>query len=66
MEITIKEGPQRVLELLEWGAPFDRQKGNPYDLAFTREGGHSFARIVHGSGDATGRVLAETLIRIAR
>src|SRR5215212_9893248 len=41
VEIVVKEGPQRVLELLDWGAKFDKQVGNPYDLAFTREGGHS-------------------------
>src|SRR5687768_13542736 len=63
VEIVITEGPQRVLELLQWGARFDRKEGNPYDLAFTREGGHSFARIVHAFGDATGKELAQTLIR---
>src|SRR6476620_1978809 len=66
VEIVIKEGPQRVLELLSWGANFDKQPGNPHDLAFTREGGHSFARIVHAYGDATGRELAQTLIRTVR
>jgi L-aspartate oxidase len=63
VEIVITEGPQRVLELLQWGARFDKKEGNPYDLAFTREGGHSFARIVHAFGDATGKELAQTLIR---
>jgi L-aspartate oxidase len=66
VEIVVTEGPRRVLELLPWGAQFDRQKGNAHDLAFTREGGHSFARIVHAHGDATGRELAETLVRTAR
>ena len=66
VEITIKEGPQRVLELLSWGAKFDRDMGKAYDLAFTREGGHSFARIVHAYGDATGRELAQTLINTVR
>src|SRR5260221_6481749 len=66
VDIVIKEGPQRVLELLTWGAHFDKQAGNPYDLAFTREGGHSFARIVHAYGDATGRELAQTLINTVR
>src|SRR5260221_5882956 len=66
VDIVIKEGPQRVLELLEWGANFDKQRGNPYDLAFTREGGHSFARILHAYGDATGRELAQTLINTVR
>src|SRR5947208_951463 len=66
VEIVIKEGPQRVLELLSWGANFDKQPGNPHDLAFTREGGHSFARIVHAYGDATGKELAQTLINTVR
>src|SRR5688572_28819451 len=66
VRITVTEGPQRVLELLQWGANFDKQAGNPYDLAFTREGGHSFARILHAYGDATGRELAQTLINTVR
>src|SRR3989440_7096952 len=66
VQIVIKEGPQRVLELLSWGANFDKQKGNAYDLAFTREGGHSFARIVHAYGDATGKDVAQTLINTVR
>jgi L-aspartate oxidase len=66
VRITVTEGPQRVLELLSWGANFDKQAGNPYDLAFTREGGHSFARILHAYGDATGRELAQTLINTVR
>jgi L-aspartate oxidase len=66
VRIVIEEGPSRVLELLEWGAHFDKQPGNPHDLAFTLEGGHSFARIVHAYGDATGRELAQTLIRTVR
>lgn len=66
VDVVIKEGPQRVLELLEWGANFDKQAGNPHGLAFTREGGHSFARILHAYGDATGKELAQTLIRTVR
>src|SRR5205809_4998216 len=66
VRITVEEGPKRVLELLGWGANFDKQQGNPYDLAFTREGGHSFARILHAYGDATGKELAQTLINTVR
>src|SRR5215204_194762 len=66
VRITVTEGPQRVLELLSWGINFDKKQGNPYDLAFTREGGHSFARILHAYGDATGRELAQTLINTVR
>jgi L-aspartate oxidase len=66
VRIVIEEGPQRVLELLEWGANFDKKPGNAHDLAFTLEGGHSFARIIHAYGDATGKELAQTLIRTVR
>jgi L-aspartate oxidase len=66
VRIVVEEGPQRVLELLDWGAHFDKKEGNPHDLAFTREGGHSSPRILHAYGDATGKELAQTLIRTAR
>src|SRR3954470_21948021 len=60
---VVEEGPRRVLELLQWGARFDKQIGNAHDLAFGLEGGHSYARILHAYGDATGKELAQTLIR---
>ena len=59
---VIEEGPDRVLELMSWGANFDKKAGNPYGLAYGLEGGHSYARILHAYGDATGRELAQTLI----
>lgn len=62
VKTVVEEGAQRVIELLTWGANFDKQQGNPYDLAFGLEGGHSFARILHAYGDSTGRELAQTLI----
>jgi L-aspartate oxidase len=66
VRIVIEEGPKRVLELLSWGAHFDKQAGNAYDLSFGLEGGHSMARIVHAAGDATGKELAQTLINAVR
>ena len=66
VDIVVREGPQRVLELLEWGVHFDKDAAKPHGLAFTREGGHSFARILHAYGDATGKELAQTLIRTVR
>jgi L-aspartate oxidase len=62
VKIVIEEGPARVLELLNWGIHFDKKIGNPHDLQFGLEGGHSFARIVHAYGDATGKELAQTLL----
>jgi L-aspartate oxidase len=66
VKIVVEEAPARVLELLKWGANFDKKPGNAYDLAFGLEGGHSFARILHAYGDATGKELAQTLIRTVR
>ncbi len=66
VRVVIEEGPARVLELVDWGAHFDKQAGNAHGLALGLEGGHSFARIVHAHGDATGKELAQTLIRTAR
>lgn len=56
----VGEGPDRVRELIEWGANLDRSGG---ELQAGREGGHSAARIIHARGDATGAELAETLLR---
>lgn len=66
VRVTVEEGPRRILELLQWGVHFDQKPGNPYDLAFGLEGGHSIARILHAYGDATGRELAQTLIKTVR
>ena len=39
VEIVVKEGYQRVRDLIDWGARFDTQKDGEYDLG--KEGGHS-------------------------
>jgi len=52
VERVIREGPQHIRELIDWGTQFDHA-GNR--LALGREGGHSHHRIVHALGDATGR-----------
>ena len=66
VRLVVEEGPKRVLELMQWGAHFDKKIGNAYDLAFGLEGGHSSARILHAYGDATGKELAQTLINKVR
>jgi L-aspartate oxidase len=60
---VVREGPERVKELVEWGAKFDRTDG---EFEFTTEGGHSVARIVHAHGDATGAEIARVLMEHAR
>ncbi|MSR74853.1 MAG: L-aspartate oxidase [Planctomycetes bacterium] len=60
VETVVKEGPERIRELLDWGGEFDLD-GDELDLA--REGGHSRRRVVHAHGDATGFEVMTTLMR---
>jgi L-aspartate oxidase len=63
VELVITEGPQRVNELIEWGARFDKDKtGKIYDLG--REGGHSENRILHYK-DLTGWEIQRALLEKA-
>ena len=57
-QLHAQEAPQRVRELEEWGAVFDRTKdGRILQRNF---GGHSYARLAH-VGDRTGLELIRTL-----
>jgi succinate dehydrogenase / fumarate reductase, flavoprotein subunit len=58
VEILAKEAPERVLELEQWGAVFDR---TPDGLIMQRPfGGHTYRRLNH-VGDRTGLELIRTL-----
>ena len=57
-QIHAQEAPERVLELEEWGALFDR---TPDGLILQRDfGGHRYARLAH-VGDRTGLEMIRTL-----
>jgi len=57
-QIHAQEAPDRVLELEEWGALFDR---TPDGLILQRDfGGHRYARLAH-VGDRTGLEMIRTL-----
>ena len=58
VRMVIEEGPDRVRELIGWGARFDKEDGE-YDLG--REGGHSENRILHYK-DMTGKEIQRALI----
>jgi L-aspartate oxidase len=62
--VLVTEGPTRVRELMGLGAEFDRASNR--DLAYTREGGHSVARVVHAGGDATGAEIERALVAALR
>ncbi len=59
VDIVVKEGPERVKEIIEWGARFDKEKDGDYKLG--KEGGHSEYRILHHK-DVTGREMERALI----
>jgi L-aspartate oxidase len=56
----VREGPDCVRRLIEWGANFSRDSGSS-SLSLGREGGHSRHRIVHAH-DLTGREVERTLV----
>lgn len=58
------EGPDRVRQLIELGAQFDR--GADGRLLLGREGAHSRRRILHADGDATGREMVRALVESLR
>ena len=58
VSIVVKEGPERVKEIIEWGARFDKNKNGKYNLG--KEGGHSEFRILHYK-DLTGWEMQRTI-----
>jgi L-aspartate oxidase len=59
VEIVVKEGPDRVREIIEWGARFDKDAMGEYKLG--KEGGHSEFRILHHK-DVTGKEMERVLL----
>jgi L-aspartate oxidase len=59
VEILVKEGPDRLRELIDLGVEFTRKETGELDLG--REGGHSVNRIVHAR-DLTGREIERALV----
>ena len=59
VEIVVKEGVERIREMIDMGCQFDKDKEGDYDLG--REGGHSEYRILHHK-DVTGKEMERTLL----
>jgi len=59
VDIVVKEGPERVSEIIEWGANFDKDKEGDYMRG--KEGGHSEFRILHYK-DITGFEIERALV----
>ena len=59
VEIVVKEGPERIKEIIEYGAEFDKTENGEYALGM--EGGHSKHRILHHK-DVTGKEMERALL----
>lgn len=59
VEIVVKEGPERIKEIISYGAEFDKNESGEYSLG--KEGGHSENRILHHK-DVTGQEMERALL----
>lgn len=59
VEIVVKEGVQRIDEIIKWGARFDKESDGDFKLG--KEGGHSEFRILHHK-DVTGKEMERALL----
>jgi len=59
VRVLVEEGPERIQELISWGAKFDKIGKR---FAFTREAAHSRSRILRARGDATGNEMVRALM----
>ena len=59
VEIVVKEGPQRIADLITIGTHFDTDNSGHYKL--TKEGGHSEFRVLHYK-DKTGEEIQRALV----
>jgi L-aspartate oxidase len=59
VEIVVKEGVDRINEIISWGAQFDKEPDGDFKLG--KEGGHSENRILHHK-DVTGKEMERTLL----
>jgi len=59
VEIVVKEGPERIKEIIAYGASFDKDESGDYSLG--KEGGHSENRILHHK-DVTGQEMERALL----
>jgi L-aspartate oxidase len=63
VSVLVREGPEEISRLLQWNADFEKSDER---LSLSREGGHRVARIVHGNGGLTGKVVVDALLAQVR
>jgi len=67
VRFTVEHGPENIRWLEQLGVPFTKETTPDGErlLHLTREGGHSYRRVVHAA-DATGMALSNTLVNHVR
>jgi L-aspartate oxidase len=60
VELVVKEGPERINEIVNYGIKFDKDQQGEYHLA--KEGGHSEHRVLHFK-DITGFEIEKVLLK---
>ena len=61
VELTVRDAPARIRDLIELGTNFTRKGEDPAEYSLHREGGHSHRRILHAD-DLTGAEIVRALI----
>ena len=59
----VKNASKMIEDLLEIGINFDISGG---EISLTLEGGHSFPRVLHAGGDATGEEIENKLVKFSK
>ncbi len=61
VKMVVENGPERIKELVDQGARFNKEGKGKYDFSLGREGGHSVQRIVYAH-DLTGKEIEDALV----
>ncbi len=64
VRVLVAEGPTRIRELIALGVAFDRAADGTYVKGL--EAAHSYPRVLHAGGDATGSVIEKALVERVR
>lgn len=64
VRVLVTEGPERIRELIALGVAFDR--GRDGALVKGLEAAHSYPRVLHAGGDATGSAIEKALVARVR
>ncbi len=68
VENIVTQAPERIQDLINWGVQFDHKKnpqGDHFEMDLTKEGGHSYRRILHFE-DQTGKHIHQKLLERVR